>query len=152
MLLAKISPCRMVCFRRITQSISIVVLIPVRDPVNVFSLSQVAMREIIYYHVELDRHAVLFAGGLPCGSYLDTGDRESFSNGRTPVALHSSFGSERSDISLLMDAVSFAPLRVIGDEVSCVKSRLEMLLYNLGPYIERTQIYASEPATLQSDR
>jgi hypothetical protein len=28
-----------------------------------------------YYHVELDRHAILLAEGLPAESYIDTGNR-----------------------------------------------------------------------------
>ena len=33
-----------------------------------------------YYHVELDRHAVLLAEGMPAESYLDTGNRGIFVN------------------------------------------------------------------------
>ena len=33
---------------------------------------------ITYHHVELDRHAVLLAEGLPAESYLDTGNRDQF--------------------------------------------------------------------------
>ncbi len=34
---------------------------------------------VTYCHVELDRHAILFAEGLPAESYLDTGNRAAFS-------------------------------------------------------------------------
>ena len=33
---------------------------------------------VTYVHVELDRHAILFAEGLPAESYLDTGNRAAF--------------------------------------------------------------------------
>ena len=41
-----------------------------------------------YYHVELDRHAILLAEGLPAESYLDTGNRGFFANGDAPLTLH----------------------------------------------------------------
>jgi hypothetical protein len=39
-----------------------------------------ACRKVVYYHVELDSHDVLLANGLPCESYLDTGNRQMFDN------------------------------------------------------------------------
>jgi hypothetical protein len=41
-----------------------------------------------YYHVELDRHAILLAEGLPAESYLDTGNRGFFGNSDEPLVLH----------------------------------------------------------------
>jgi hypothetical protein len=41
-----------------------------------------------YWHVELDRHAVLFAEGLATESYLDTGNRGFFENAAAPRVLH----------------------------------------------------------------
>jgi hypothetical protein len=41
-----------------------------------------------YYHVELDRHAILLAEGLPAESYLDTGNSGFFSNSGAPLVLH----------------------------------------------------------------
>ena len=38
----------------------------------------------MYHHVELAAHDVLIAEGLAAESYLDTGDRSSFSNGGEP--------------------------------------------------------------------
>ncbi|MGI4977051.1 MAG: Hint domain-containing protein [Janthinobacterium lividum] len=46
--------------------------------------------EVTYFHVELDRHDILLAEGLPAESYLDTGNRAQFAN--APVTtLHASF-------------------------------------------------------------
>ena len=42
----------------------------VQDPVD----------EVSYYHVELATHDVILAEGLPCESYLDTGNRDAFRN------------------------------------------------------------------------
>ncbi len=41
-----------------------------------------------YYHVELDRHAILLAEGLPAESYIDTGNSGFFGNSGTPLVLH----------------------------------------------------------------
>jgi hypothetical protein len=57
------------------------VLIPIRYLVNGSSVVQHACDVVAYWHVELDRHAVLLAEGLPCESYLDTGNRGAFADG-----------------------------------------------------------------------
>jgi hypothetical protein len=41
-----------------------------------------------YYHVELDRHAILLAEGLPAESYIDTGNLGFFANSDAPLVLH----------------------------------------------------------------
>ena len=56
-------------------------LIPVRYLVNGRSIARVERGVVIYWHVELPRHGVLYAEGLPCESYLDTGNRWAFENG-----------------------------------------------------------------------
>ena len=35
---------------------------------------------VMFYHVELDEHAILLAEGVPAESYLDTGNRTKFAN------------------------------------------------------------------------
>jgi hypothetical protein len=40
---------------------------------------------VTYWHVELDRHAVLLAEGMPAESYLDCGDRAAFVDGVRPT-------------------------------------------------------------------
>jgi len=57
------------------------VLIPVRYLVNGASIAQVEVSTVVYWHVELDRHDVVLAEGLPAESYLDTGNRSAFANG-----------------------------------------------------------------------
>ena len=57
------------------------VLIPVRYLVNGISISQIEAARVEYWHVELDRHAVLLADWLPAESYLDTGNRSAFADG-----------------------------------------------------------------------
>ena len=57
------------------------VLIPVKHLLNGSTVAQVARGLATYYHVELPRHSVLLAEGLPAESYLDTGDRFNFADG-----------------------------------------------------------------------
>jgi hypothetical protein len=67
------------------------VLIPVKYLINGRSIAQIPVERITYYHVELPRHDVLLAEGLPVESYLDTGNRSSFANGGTLVQAHADF-------------------------------------------------------------
>ena len=64
------------------------VLIPVKHLVNGITIRQLPCDEVTYHHVELTRHSVLLAEGLPAESYLDAGDRSSFENSGGPVARH----------------------------------------------------------------
>jgi hypothetical protein len=67
-------------------------LIPARLLVNDATIVQDRdLRAVTYYHVELDRHAVLLAEGLPAESYLDTGNRAFFSNAGLALVLHPEF-------------------------------------------------------------
>ena len=93
------------------------VLIPVKHLINGRSIAQFAVATVTYVHVELPRHAVILAEGLPVESYLDTGDRRAFTSTEGPRTLHPVFGSERTDVTLVMDALGCAPFRVTGPEV-----------------------------------
>jgi hypothetical protein len=67
------------------------VLIPVRYLLNGATVRQERRRSVTYWHVELPRHSVLLAEGLPCESYLDSGNRCAFANGGTVVLAHPDF-------------------------------------------------------------
>ena len=56
------------------------VLIPVRYLINDGSVMQRPCASVTYWHVELPKHSVLLAEGLPCESYLDTGNRSAFNS------------------------------------------------------------------------
>ncbi len=56
------------------------VLLPVRALAHGDLVSQVAVDEVTYWHVELDSHDILFANGAASESYLDTGNRNGFDN------------------------------------------------------------------------
>ena len=56
-------------------------LIPVRYLTNGATIAPEHVENVTYWHVELDRQAVIFADGAPCESYLDTGNRSAFNDG-----------------------------------------------------------------------
>ena len=62
-------------------------LLPVRHLVNGGAIAAVAARDVVYFHVELEEHAVLVADGLPAESYLDTGNRAGFLHDDATIAL-----------------------------------------------------------------
>ncbi len=88
-------------------------LIPVRMLVNGGSIAPVEMRRFTVFHLELDTHDILLAEGLPCESYLDTGNRHNFAGG-TAMTLHPCFDGDRSG------AIMAAPLLVARDVVEPV--------------------------------
>ena len=54
-------------------------------------LREPAIGAITYFHVELARHDILLADGLPAESYLDTGNRAVFANAGVARRLHPNF-------------------------------------------------------------
>ena len=73
------------------------VLIPVGLLVNGTTIRQIQLPAIDYWHVELPRHEVILAEGLPAESYLDTGDRTDFLLAGPFTTLFPVFGSRRGD-------------------------------------------------------
>lgn len=64
------------------------ILIAARQLVNGASIVQdTATDEITYYHLELERHAIVLAEGVPAETYLDTGNRGFFDGGPGPTIL-----------------------------------------------------------------
>ncbi len=61
------------------------VLIPVRHLVNGATIRRHPAGCLTYFHVELDRHDVILAAGLPVESFLDTGNRGAFANGAAAI-------------------------------------------------------------------
>ena len=66
-------------------------LVPIRFLINGVSIVQESQAAVTYWHVELDRHDVILAEGMPCESYLDTGNRDAFENAEGPMELHPDF-------------------------------------------------------------
>jgi hypothetical protein len=117
------------------------VLIPIKHLINGTTIRQMPVGEITYFHVELPEHAVVLAEGLPTESYLDTGDRHSFAGDKVST-LHPAWGSERRDITLLMDALGYAPLRVTGPEVARVRA---LVAAQASPTSGAVTVAADEP-------
>jgi phospholipase/lecithinase/hemolysin len=67
------------------------VLLPVRYLLTDATVRQEDVADVTYWHVELARHAVLLAEGLPVESYLDTGNRAAFANGGAVAMAHPNF-------------------------------------------------------------
>ena len=62
-------------------------LIPINLLIDGETILQERRATVTYHHVELDRHDVILAEGLPAESYLDTGNRSRFANASL-VTLH----------------------------------------------------------------
>jgi len=86
------------------------VLIPIKFLVNDVTIAQIEVERITYYHIELARHDVVLAEGLPVESYLDCGDRV--------ITLYPDFASR------VWESRACAPLRVAGPEVEAARRRL----------------------------
>jgi hypothetical protein len=88
------------------------VLVPVRHLVNGVTILHEAAAAMTYYHVELDRHDVLLAEGLPCESYFCAGNRAGLyheagrrSPGRRPLAPSVTSGAKLAAIRRLLHEI-----------------------------------------------
>ncbi len=85
-------------------------LVPIRHLANGLSIAQERRDHVTYWHVELARHAIVLAEGLPCETYLDTGNRSAFENADGPVQLHPEFArtvwAERGCAPILTDTAA----------------------------------------------
>jgi hypothetical protein len=102
------------------------VLIPVRYLLNGASVAQCDVGRVAYYHLELPRHDVVLAEGLPAESFLDTGNRAAFANGGAVVQATPDFARR------IWDAAACAPLVTAGPDVVRVRRRLIARLPALG--------------------
>ncbi|MDR3538668.1 MAG: Hint domain-containing protein [Acetobacteraceae bacterium] len=85
------------------------VLIPARFLVNGRNVVQEDVARVEYFHVELQRHDVVLAEGLPAESYLENNDRNRFENSGGAVALHPDFASWNWDGRACADLVVTGP-------------------------------------------
>lgn len=102
------------------------VLIPIRYLLNGASIAQEPCDEVTYWHIELEQHGVILAEGLPCESYLDTGNRGTFDNGGRTVHLHPDFALK------VWDAQACAPLVRGGAGLERARRRILDCLPQLG--------------------
>jgi subtilisin-like proprotein convertase family protein len=95
------------------------VLIPVKYLINGTTIWQQPVKSITYLHIELPRHDVVLAEGLPVETFLDTCNGSIFADRAGTVALHPDFGSR------VWEAEGCAPLVVLGPAVDAVRRRLQ---------------------------
>lgn len=94
-------------------------LIPVRLLVNGTTISiDTKCRTVTYHHIELDRHDIVLAEGLPAESYLETGNRHMYANGGAVIALHADFTAR------VWEMEGCAPLVQTGPLLDAVRARL----------------------------
>lgn len=93
-------------------------LIPAKALMNGTTIRQITQPSVTYFHVELSRHAVLYAEGCPVESYLETGNRGAFDNGAKVMTLHPDFAQR------LREATGCAPFAEAGEVVEAVRARL----------------------------
>jgi hypothetical protein len=101
-------------------------LVPVRYLLNGATIAQERRRTVTYYHLELPRHDVVFAEGLPAETYLDTGNRAAFANGGLPLILHPDFALRE------WQSRGFAPLLTNGDTLALIRHTLLVQAATLG--------------------
>ena len=80
--------------------------------------------QVTYYHVELPRHAVLLAEGLPAETYLDVGYRDNFENNDGSIRLFADFSGDGPDIAILREGEACAPFVVHGPELDAVRDAI----------------------------
>jgi collagen type I alpha len=100
------------------------VLIPVRHLINGTTVAQIEPRAITYYHIELPRHDVLLANGMPAESYLEAGARDAFANGGGLIQLHPDFAPPLDHYAMLWEAQGYAPLVVTGSALERARETL----------------------------
>jgi hypothetical protein len=99
-------------------------LIPAKLLLNGTTVHQVRRRHVVYHHIELARHDVVPAEGLPAETYLDTGDRAKF-NGGIVTVLHPDFTTRTWEMK------GCAELVMTGLRLSIVRERLAARAYEM---------------------
>jgi hypothetical protein len=90
--------------------------------VNGTRIAQVERDQVTYFHVELPRHAVLLAEGLPVESYLDAGDRADFNRQAGVMRLCPDFDARlRPDAAMVWEMKGAAPLVMTGPELEAAR-------------------------------
>jgi hypothetical protein len=102
------------------------VLIPVKLLANLDTVTQAAVDTVVYLHIELPRHDVVFADGLPVESYLKVDDRDLFDNGDGVIELHPNLMPDASKAALVWEARGCAPLLRSGWQVARTRAKLQV--------------------------
>ncbi len=83
-------------------------LIPAKHLINQHTITQIKTAFIEYWHVELDRHDIVFAEGLPAESFWDSANRVQFENGGASITLHADFAARAAPLAFSGLAVARA--------------------------------------------
>jgi LysM repeat protein len=94
------------------------VLIPVKYLIDGAGIVQERRDRIAYHHIELARHNVVLAEGLPAETLLPGSGAGMFDNAAGPIALHPDLAT------LNWEAAGYAPLVVTGSPLEAVRRRL----------------------------
>jgi hypothetical protein len=97
------------------------VLVPIRLLTNGTTVAQLCNDRVRYFHVELPRHAVIFAEGLTVESYLDTGDRANFQAAAETTRLFPNFAARASRIARLWETHGVARLVLSGPDLETAR-------------------------------
>jgi hypothetical protein len=117
-------------------------LIPAKLLVNGMTIMrETRLKSVEYYHVELDRHAIIVAEGIQAESYLDTGNRAFFSNGGLALLLHPEFHINAGLACWKTDAC--APLEVRPDAVRPIWDRFATRAMAIG-YVRPEHVTTTE--------
>jgi hypothetical protein len=100
------------------------VLIPIRHLINGTTVAQIERTAITYYHIELPRHDVLLAEGMPAESYLESGARDAFANSAGAIQLHPDFAPPQDRYATLWEREGYAPLVIAGEPLDRIRQRL----------------------------
>lgn len=107
-------------------------LVPVRYLLNGTTIVQDSVARVTYFHVELADeadaavHDVVLAEGMPCESFLDTGNKGAFANGGAAVTLHPDFALR------VWETKACAPLVRGGTRLAAVRAALRSRAEALG--------------------
>ncbi len=97
-------------------------LVPVKLLINGTSIAQAQREHVRYFHVELPRHAIILAEGLPVESYLDTGDRANFAHGGATIRLFPDFTTRLSPAAaMIWETRGAAPLVMTGERLAAAR-------------------------------
>jgi Hint domain len=92
------------------------VLVPAKHLLNGTTIRQVRRKRVIYYHIELARHDVVLAEGLPAETYLDSGGRAAFSGGQVTTP-YPDFTARSWELA------GCAPLVITGERLEAARAR-----------------------------
>ena len=108
------------------------IFIPIKHLLNGETVTQIDVATVTYYHLELPRHDVVLAEGLPAETYLETGARFAFENGGGAMELHPDFAPDEARVGMVWQNFSYAPLIGTDGQLERVRARLALQALMLG--------------------